>query len=258
MSWERIWAIVLRYQYYFLKSWDRLTDSIYWPVLDVALWGLASQWIMSQQHLPHLPLMLLTGLVFWQVIWRGSYEISVNLLEEFWNDNLVNLFATPLKKSEWMVAVMIVGILKLFITLLVSAGAVWIFYSLNVLAIGWAFLPFIAALLLSGWFIGFLSAGLIIRFGEKIQTLAWVMGWVLAPFSAVFYPVAMLPVWAQQIAWTLPTTYVFEGMRTIIAEGRVPWSNLYLSLALSAVYLALACIFFGIMFEHKRMRGLVK
>ena len=38
------------------------------------------------------------------------------------------------------------------------------------------------------------------------------------PLCAVFYPVAVLPSWLQCVAWTLPPTYVFEGMRALVFE----------------------------------------
>jgi len=233
---------------------------VYWPILDITLWGLASKWILTQQEgkVPHLALILLTGVVFWQVVWRGSYEISVNLLEEFWNDNLVNLFATSLTKYEWMAGVMLVGLVKLFLTLVVGIATVWLFYSLNIFVLGWSMLPFVASLLMSGWFVGFFSSGLIIRYGEKIQTLAWVMGWMLAPFSAVFYPLNVLPEWAQVIARCLPTTYVFEGMRQIIANGSPPWDYVLISLGLNVLYLGASVAFFSYMFEQRRWRGLAK
>ena len=72
--------------------------------------GLTSRWVESSgNEVPQLALILLTGVVFWQVVWRANYEISVNLLEEFWNQNMVNLFATPLTVWEWSVGLVFLG-----------------------------------------------------------------------------------------------------------------------------------------------------
>ena len=147
--------------------------------------------------MPQLALIVLTGVVFWQVVWRANYEISVNLLEEFWNQNLVNLFATPLTVWEWSVGLVVLGLLKNLLTLLVGAGAVWLLYRLNIFAVGWLILPFLFSLLISGWFMGFAASGVIIYYGRRLQSVAWMAGFALAPFSAVYYPVDVLPGWAQ-------------------------------------------------------------
>jgi ABC-2 type transport system permease protein len=34
----------------------------------------------------------------------------------------------------------------------------------------------------------------------------------------VYYPVTLLPGWLQPVAWALPPTYVFEGMRAALVE----------------------------------------
>ncbi len=41
---------------------------------------------------------------------------------------------------------------------------------------------------------------------------------VLMPLTCVYYPVSVLPDWLQWIAWALPPTYVFEGMRALVLE----------------------------------------
>ena len=259
MKWYRVQAIVIRHMYLFLKSLDKLSDMIYWPVLDIVLWGLTSSWIQqSQNSVPHLVLMILTGLVFWQVVWRANYEISVNLLEELWNQNVVNLFSTPLMVLEWVAGVMIVGGIKLFGTVLVGAGAVWLLYSVNIFTIGWSILPFFALLMMSGWFMGFLASSLIVYWGHRIQTIAWTMGFLFAPFSAVYYPLEVLPQWVQVVGHALPTTYVFEGMRILISGGSMPVDMLLKSLALNILYLSLAIRFFVFMFEKSRQKGLAR
>jgi ABC-2 type transport system permease protein len=256
MSFHRIWAVFMRYFYSFAKL-DHLCDLFYWPSLDILLWGMTSIWIQRHETgVPHIALAILTGLIFWQIIWRGNYEITVNLLQEFWNRNLVNLFSTPLKISEWIAAVMLVGSIKIFITLLFGSFLVWLLYTLNVFSLGWAFLPFTASLALSGWFMGFLSAGIIIYFGQRVQMLAWMTAYIFAPFSAVYYPLSALPNWAQSIAQVLPTTYIFEGMRLILYQQIFSLKMLLISIALNLIYLLVAITFFIFMFEKSRAKGL--
>ncbi|MFO0889650.1 MAG: ABC transporter permease [Isosphaeraceae bacterium] len=257
MALHRVWAVIMRHLYLFPRTLDRWSESIYWPVLDLMLWGLTSRWIESSgREVPHLALIVLTGVVFWQVVWRANYEISVNLLEEFWNQNMVNLFATPLTVWEWSLGLVVLGLLKNVITLLVGAGAVWLLYRLNIFSVGWLMLPFLFSLLISGWFLGFAASGVIIYYGRRLQSIAWMAGFALAPFSAVYYPVSVLPPWAQVVSRALPMTYIFEGMRKVLSGSAMPIADLAISFGLNLVYLALSILFFAWMFERSRDRGL--
>jgi ABC-2 type transport system permease protein len=256
MKLGRIWAVVLRYSYAFFK-FDSLYDLFYWPALDIFLWGMTSIWLQqTQSGPPDLALGILTGLIFWQLLWRGNYEVSVNLLLEFWNRNLVNLFSTPLKISEWICSLMVMGIFKILVNLVFGAAIVYLFYQLNIFQLGWAFLPYVVLLTMAGWFMGFLSAAIIVFYGQRLQMLAWMMAYLFAPFSAVYYPVSVLPEWAQVIAKCLPTTYIFEGMREILYQGKVSIEPILISFGLNILYLGAALWFFIAMYQRSRDKGL--
>jgi ABC-2 type transport system permease protein len=257
MNRSRIRGVFLRY-FYTLKGINQLCDLFYWPLVDILLWGLTSIWIQTQSSVANLPLILMTGLIFWQIAWRGSVDISVNLLQEFWHRNLVNLFSTPLKVSEWICGILLLCLCKLVITILFGTLTVYMLYSLNVFTIGWAFLPFAAMLLVFGWSMGFLASGVIIYWGHQLEMIAWMIAFIFAPFSGVFYPVDVLPDWAQTISWLLPTTYVFEGMRMILRGEAFPMIYLFFSLIGNIVLLSLSILFFHQMFEKSRIKGLAR
>lgn len=256
MSWHRIWGAYLRYFYFFARL-DHLADLFFWPALDIFLWGMTSVWIQHQEGTAStFAIAILTALVFWQIIWRSNYEVSVNLLQEFWNRNMVNLFSTPLKLSEWIASLMLAGFSKIFITLGFGGLVVWLLYALDIFAMGWAILPFCGSLLLSGWFLGFLSAAIMVYYGQRVQMLAWMMGYIFMPFSAVFYPLSALPYWGQCLAKGLPMTYIFEGMRKVLNEKIFAWEDFAISMGLNVVYLIVTMVFFRKMFEKSRSKGL--
>lgn len=258
MNLSRIRGVFFRYYYNIIKGSQQLSDLFYWPLVDILLWGLTSAWIQSQHPVANLPLILMTGLIFWQIAWRGSNDISVSLLHEFWHRNLVNMFSTPLKISEWCAGVILLCFCKLLITIAFGSIAVYLLYALNVFTVGWYFIPFAALLLVFGWSIGFIAAGMIIYWGHQVEMFAWMIAFLFAPFSAVFYPVAILPAWAQAIAWSLPGTYVFEGMRQILNTGNFPMQYFWYSLGLNILYLLLSVSFFNWMFKKSRVKGLAR
>jgi ABC-2 type transport system permease protein len=259
MSLRRIFGVYLRYLYVVRKGLHQLCDLLYWPLVDILLWGLASVWMQKGQADVHnFPLILMTALIFWQVAWRGSVDISVSLLQEFWQRNLVNLFSTPLKFSEWIAGILLLCFSKLFVTVFFGSIMVYLLYTLNVFTIGWTFLPFAIALLLFGWTMGFIAAGLIIYWGHKVEMLAWMTPYLFAPFSAVFYPVEVLPGWAHKVAYCLPTTYIFEGMRSILKTGHFPLHHFWISIGLNLLFLSAALFFFRKMFLKSLAKGLAR
>lgn len=257
MKFQRILGVFFRYLYVMRKGLHHLSDLFYWPLVDILLWGLTSLWIQSQDfHIQNLPLIMMTGLVFWQICWRGSVDISVSLLQEFWQRNLVNLFSTPLKFCEFVMGLLLLSLVKLITSIAFGAVVVYLLYALNVFSIGWAFLPFAASLIIFGWTIGFLASSAIIYWGHSIEMFAWMIGGLFAPFSAVFYPIALLPAWTQKISWCLPTTYIFEGMRSILRTGIFPTRFFWTSILLNALFLSASILLFRYMFQKSRKKGL--
>lgn len=249
-------GITMRYFYSWRHNLDRLSDSFYWPAMDLLLLGLMSVYIKNTSAFPEVVLVILTGLIFWMVIWRSQYEIAINLLTEMWDKNLVNIFSSPIRIREWVVSVMFLGIIKMIITLTFASVLAYILYTYNIFIYGYLLLPFFASLLLMGWCIGFVVAGFIIRFGIRIQTLGWVGAYMFAPFSALYYPVSALPLWAQKIAAFIPASYIFEGTREILFTGNFSYGKLFISFALNGIYMILSILFFVFMFNQSKKLGL--
>jgi ABC-2 type transport system permease protein len=259
MKWYRVKAIIYRHWYNYRHSFDKLVDSFYWPTVDILLWGLTSMWIRENTNIPGLVVILLTGLVFWQFVWRGQYEFTVNLLEEMWNQNLVSLFASPLKIVEWVLAAIGLGLIKILFSIGFSVGLVWLLYAVKLWEGGFMVLPAAVVLLMSGWWIGLFVSGILIRFGTRIQTLAWSGIYLLSPFSAIYYPVSALPEWAQQVAWFIPMSHAFTYMRAALFDpASVKVTDLGLPLVQTIVLVLLASWWFGKSFEKSLEKGLAR
>ena len=257
MKWHRIWAIILRHLYNFRHNLDRLVDAFYWPSLDIVVWGLTLSAMQKQGETSQSQVtMIIFGTILWFVMWRGQGEITVNFLEELWSENLVNLFASPLKLVEWMVGLCLIGIIKLFLTITLTSLIAIGLYQVNILDLGLWFVPFAVILVLFSWAFGFMTAGMFLRNGTDVQTLAWAGAFVLMPFSAVYYPLNLLPGWVQFVASLLPSTYVFEGMRGLILNGHNPTIMILKAFGLNAIYLCLAIIFFLRSFAVAKEKGL--
>lgn len=259
MKLHRIYAILLRYIFLFKHSFDRLSDAFYWPTIDILLWGLTS--LYFQRFAPNASLMvmvLMSGILLWLIVWRAQYEITVNLLEDLWNKNLINIFVSPLLFSEWVISFFLIGIGKAVVSLSFAAGLAYLLYKFNLFVYGFYLLPYFFLLMLTGWWVGCFVSGTILRFGTRIQTLAWTAVALISPFSAVYYPVSILPFWAQKVALVIPTSYIFEGSREILEEGRFDVNKVVVSFILNVIYLGLSIYYLRRSFDKVLEKGLVK
>lgn len=257
MNWNLVWAIVVRHLYNFKHSLDRLSDTFYWPTMDLLLWGFTSVYIAQKTTaVPGIVVAILSGIILWMIVWRSQFEITVNLLEEMWSQNMVNLFASPLRVREWITAVFILGVIKMVLSVGFAVFLAIIIYKANIFSLGFYLIPFMINLMLTGWAVGLIVAAFIVYYGMRIQTIAWSGAALLSPFSGVFYPVSVLPSWAQKISTILPTTYIFEGMRTVIFTGSLSIHLLLLSFLLNIFFLAIGVLLFVYMFEKSKNSGL--
>lgn len=255
LSFQRIWAMVLRYLYA-TRDPSRLTEFIFWPMIDIGFYGLIATWVSQFNQTPPLTMMFITALVLWQLIYRSNYEVCFNVIDEFWEQNIFNLAASPLTQWEWILAMMLTGLLKLSFTFIFGTFVAWLFFSINILSLGWVLIPFAGLCILSGWGTGFLAGGILIYKGPKLQQLPWVTITLAALFSTIYYPLYILPPWMQILSQSLPMTYIFEGLRELIQTHTLSNHYLIISLCLSLFYLSLSISFFIWMFKKSRQNGL--
>lgn len=258
-SLRRIRALLLRHLYLLVGSWPRLLDLVYWPTVQMVLWGFITQFLVGQSSwVAQAAGVFLSAVLLWDTLFRGQLGFSLCFLEEMYARHLGHLFVSPLRPWELVVANFTVS----FIRVLIGVGgasllAVPIFHFSLVGSLGWAVIPFFSLMLLFGWAIGLIIAGLVLRLGLGAESLAWAAIFFIQPFSGVYYPVAILPEPAQWLAWLLPSAAVFEGMRAVVVDDRFDLGLFLHALGLLAVWLALAGALFLLLFRSARRRGLL-
>ncbi|HIB85875.1 TPA: ABC transporter permease [Candidatus Poribacteria bacterium] len=249
----RINGLVLRYLYLYRRSLARAGEIFFWPIMDLLVWGFVSAYINKENK---VALFLLGSVIFWDVLYRSQQAITLSISEDIWVKNILNVFVSPVSIFELMVATCIMGIIKAAITAIVLGSLAFLLYTFNIVSIGILLLPFLISLLLFGWALGMVTMALILRFGKSAEALVWGVPFLIQPFSAVFYPVEVLPDWLQIIAYTMPSTYVFEGMRKVLANGEwLDLKMLVIAFSLNILYLATGATFFGWMFSQVRKKG---
>jgi ABC-2 type transport system permease protein len=253
---RRVAAMVLRYWYLLRSSWARLIELIYWPAVQMLMWGFLQSYISEQASMfAKAGGVFIGAVLLWDILFRGQLGFSVSFLEEMYARNLGNLMISPLRASEFIAALMIMSIVRLAIGMgPVTLMAIW-FFGFNLWALGLALAAFFANLMLTGWAVGIFVSGLVLRNGLGAETFAWSIMFLFLPLTCVYYPVAVLPPWLQTIAWTLPPTYVFEGMRALLMEHTFRIDLMIQSLALNAALFAAATMSYFALLASARRNG---
>ncbi len=254
----RISAVILRHLYEARRNFDRWFDVIYWPILDVIVWGFITIYLSKRTGLGfNLTSFLLGAVILWTVFYMFMRDIAIGFLDEVWSKNLINLFSSPLMVWEYIIGLLAVNLVKVIISTAFASLIALLIYKFNIFSLSFLLLPYLLNILVFAAALGFFVTGLILRYTTRVQALSWSFAGIIQPISAVFYPVSVLPPLLQKIAWLLPTTYSFEAMRQIFSGNGFSVSHFWYGLALNGIYLLISVFVFKKIFEKARQRGLL-
>ena len=253
---HRVGAMVLRYLYLLRSSWPRILELVYWPTMQLFVWGFLQLYISQNAgFFARAGGVFIGAVLLWDILFRGQLGFSVSFLEEMWARNLGNLMISPLRPIEFVAALMIMSIVRLAIGMVPVTLLAIAFFGFNIYSLGLALAAFFANLILTSWSVGILVSGVLLRNGMGAESLAWTLMFVLMPLTCVYYPVATLPSWLQVVAWSLPPTYVFEGMRALVISHEFRADLMLQACALNAVYFSAAVVSFLQLLKSARRQG---
>jgi ABC-2 type transport system permease protein len=253
---RRIWGIMLRHLYLYKESWPRLLEMMYWPLLNMTLFGYVSLSIVRNYgHVDVMTNAYMGGVMLTEIMTRSVMGMLVMYMEEVWSRNLGHLFASPLRLRDYIAGLISLCTTRCLLSVVPAFVAVYFLFHFSILQLGWS-LPLYAVLLcFNGWWYGLFIISLLMRFGLAAEWLGWMCTWLLLPFMAPYYPVSILPHAFQIISWSLPGTYVFESMKAQIATGSARVDYLWIALVLNAAYFALASFVFSRAYRSARKSG---
>ena len=257
-SFRRVLAVMLRHLYVLRRSWPRLLELAYWPLIQMILWGFVTKFFMGHSSwVAEAAGVLISAVLLWDVLFRANLGVSLPFIEEMWSRNLAQLFVSPLRDAELISALILMSLVRTLISVTPAAFLAMPLYDVWVFELGIPLLAFFTNLLVFGSVIGITVAGLILRFGLGAESLCWLGIFLLAPVSAIYYPVDALPVWLQWVALSLPSAHTFEGMRMVLFDGVFSWTHFAWAVGLNVVLLTGATAFFLYMMKQARIKGLL-
>jgi ABC-2 type transport system permease protein len=257
-SLRRVSALVLRYVYLLMGSWPRLLELAYWPSVQIVLWGFISKYFVGQTSWAGSAAgALLAAVLLWDILFRGQLGYTISFMEELWSRNLGQLFISPLRPYEMVLSLTVISLIRTLVGVIPAAVIAIPLYGFSLFDLGLPLIAFFGNLMVTGWALGLLVTALLLRVGLGAESVAWMALFLIAPVSAIYYPVAVLPGWLQPVAWSLPPAYVFEGMRAILFDGVFRVDLLYGAMLLNLLYIVVGGVVFTISFRLARRQGLL-
>jgi ABC-2 type transport system permease protein len=241
----RVGAMILRHWYLLRSSWPRLFELVYWPAVQMFMWGFLQLGIAKfPGALAGTVSTFLAAFLLWDILFRGQIGYSMSFLEEMWSRNMPNLMISPLRTGEFVLALVVMSMVRLSIGLVPVTILAVIFFGFNLWSLGFALAAFFANLLFTSWAVGMFCSGLVLRHGLGAESLAWSLMFFFLPLTCVYYPVSILPAWVQPISWALPPTAVFEGMRALVIDHVFRADLMLWAFGLNILWLALGAFSF--------------
>ncbi len=256
MNWNKIFALSLRHVYLIKGSFPRILDLIYWPSIQIFLWGFISKFFtLSSTFYENTVGVILSAAILYDFLFRSSISYNMMFLEEIWSRNFTNLFIAPIKISEIIAALTFTAIIRTLIGLVPAALLAIPFFGVSILKIGTPLIFLLVTLYIFGVTLGLLVTSGLVRFGPSFENIAWASLFFLAPLGCIYYPIEILPNWLQIIAKILPLVHIFEEMRNILIHDTINHYQILKAIFISFVYFVIGIIIFYISYNGAKNRG---
>ena len=256
MNRNKIFALSLRHLYLIKGSFPRILDLIYWPTIQIFLWGFISKFFtLSSSFYNNTVGIILSAAILYDFLFRSSISYNMMFLEEIWSRNFTNLFIAPIKISEIIAALTFTAIFRTLIGLVPAALLAIPLFGVSIFKIGIPLIFLLITLYIFGVTLGLLVTSGLVRFGPSFENIAWASLFFLAPLGCIYYPIEILPDWLQNIAKLLPLVHIFEEMRNILIHDIVSYYQILKAIIISFIYFVFGIIVFYLSYEGAKNRG---
>jgi len=270
MSLTRMYGLFLRHFYLITRSFPRVLDLVYWPTIQITLWGFISNFFATHTtyynnavgviltpttYYNNAVGVILTCAILYDFLFRTSIGFNMLFLEEIWSRNFTNLFIAPMKIGEILTSLVATALIRALIGLIPAVLLTSPLFGISILDLGIFLFFLFLSLYLFGITLGILVSAGLLRYGPSFENIAWSTMFLLAPFGCIYYPIEILPEVFQKIAYLLPLVYIFEEARNILINQTVDIQNIYYAFMWNGVYFVLSIALFYYSFNVAKNKG---
>ena len=256
MNFNRMYGLFLRHFFLIKSSFPRILDLIYWPSIQIILWGFISKFFSTySDYYNNTVGIILSCAILYDFLFRSSISFNMLFLEEIWSRNFTNLFIAPMKISEIIISLVFTALIRTLIGLVPAILITSPLFGISILNLGVPLFFLFLSLYIFGITLGlFVSSGLL-RFGPSFENIAWSSLFLLAPLGCIYYPIEILPEFFQNLAKLLPLVYIFDETRNILVNNTFNFENIFQAFYLNGIYLLAGIFLFYFSFAEARKKG---
>ncbi len=261
------WAFVERQTNLWKRYWAwELVWLVYGVVNTLAITFIAKQ-IGNEGNTPaadvsKLILFLLIGTLVWAYLSAVLDDISLVVTWERWEGTIEHTLMAPVPRVLHLLGMSLFGVLHAIVrTLLIFAIAVP-FFSVDFGQANWLTA---ATVLLLGSFsvagLAILAGVLPLLYPERGTQMSFMVQALVLLVSGVYYKVEVLPAWLQVFSYISPATYMLEGIRGGIIDGKNLadiWSTLVWLVVFGIVLIPLGLATFAVAERWAKKTGKLK
>ena len=251
-----MYGLFLRHFFLIRSSFPRILDLIYWPSIQIILWGFISKFFSTYSDYYNNTIgIILSCAILYDFLFRSSISFNMLFLEEIWSRNFTNLFIAPMKISEIIISLVFTALIRTLIGLVPAILITSPLFGISILNLGIPLFFLFLSLYIFGITLGlFVSSGLL-RFGPSFENIAWSSLFLLAPLGCIYYPIEILPDFFQTLAKALPLVYIFDQTRNILVNNIFNFESILYAFYLNAIYLLAGIFLFYFSFSEARKKG---
>jgi ABC-2 type transport system permease protein len=256
MNFNRMYGLFLRHFYLIIGSFPRILDLIFWPSIQIILWGFISKFFTTySDYYNNTAGIILTCAILYDFLFRSSISFNMLFLEEIWSRNFTNLFISPLKIQEIIISLVFTALIRTLIGLVPAIILTSPLFGISILTLGLPLLLLFLSLYIFGITLGLLVCSGLLRFGPSFENIAWSSLFLLAPLGCVYYPIEILPNFFQLLAKSLPLIYIFDEARNILVNNTFNYKNIFFAYTINLIYITVSIKLFYYSFYKARKKG---
>jgi ABC-2 type transport system permease protein len=254
-EWTRTWAFAQRNLVMARRNVFFVFELLFWPGVAMLSHGLLTRFL---DLTPQMTAFILAGTVALSTVQVCQLDVAYVVLFDIWSKSMKHQFLTPVSIRHLALGSWLVGVgrgLTVFALMAVIGSK---FFGFDFMGAG----PLSLAVFLLGCFlcsliVGLCVCALVILFGTRAETSAWATVNLLVMLSGIYYPVSVLPDWAQVLAWAIPMTYFLDAFRAGYGFTPAFTHSAAIGLGLAIVYLVVAHWALAAAISRSRRTGLL-
>jgi ABC-2 type transport system permease protein len=207
----RTWAFARRNLIMAQRNVFFVFELTFWPGVAMLSHGLLTRFLDLD---PKMTAFILVGTIALSAVQICQLDVAYAVLFDIWSKSMKHQFMTPIGIRHMAGGSWLVGVARgILVFILMAVIGSWAF-GFDFMGAG----PGSLALFLLGCFlcsliIGLLVCSLVLLFGTRAETSAWAAVNFVVMLSGIYYPVSVLPGWAQAVAAGIPLTYFLDAFR---------------------------------------------